>query len=83
MHVYIGDFATTGYEGELKYPDGNEVMPTPPIIPGSPDAPSIATDHEQTSLSSDKAGTKMTIRNGQLLLQWGDELYDITGMKVQ
>ena len=83
LHVYIGDFATTGYEGELQYPEGNEVMPTPPIIPGSPDAQSIATDHEQTSISSDKAGTKMTIRNGQLLLQWGDELYDITGMKVQ
>ena len=63
LHVYIGDFATLGYDGELKY-NGNELIPTPPIIPGDPDAQSVITGIEKTG---SEGSEKKNIIEGRLL----------------
>jgi hypothetical protein len=78
IHVYIGDFATLGYEGELKG-GGNEVIPTPPIIPGDPESP--ATDLPALVLPA-KAGVKL-FRDGRLVLILDNQAYDITGKRIE
>lgn len=87
LHVYIGDFATTGYEGELQYPEGNEVMPTPPIIPGDPDAQQVLTGTEQASVQTEGGEVTRTARrllhDGQLLIERGGELYNAAGMRLR
>lgn len=87
LHVYIGDFATTGYEGELQYPEGNEVMPTPPIIPGDPDAQQVLTGTEQASVQIEDGEVTRTARrllhDGQLLIERGGELYNAAGMRLR
>ena len=79
LHVYIGDFATTGYTGELKYPDGNEVIPTPPIIPGDPES-KVGTDIQCTRYNAQ--GTKV-IKDGQLYLIYKGRMYDIQGRRME
>ena len=79
LHVYIGDFATLGYDGELKY-NGNELIPTPPIIPGDPDAQSVITGIEETG---SKGAEKKTIIEGRLLFITPQGTYDITGKRIE
>ncbi len=91
LHVYIGDFATTGYEGELKYKDGNEVLPTPPIIPDDPDK-NVATDAEQTApagqmliihtASADRKNCQFSISHGLLLIT-PEGTFTITGQRIE
>ena len=79
LHVYVGDFATLGYNGELQY-DGDELIPTPPIIPGDPDAQNVATGIEKT----DSGGTEQkAIIEGRLLFITPQGTYDITGKRIE
>ena len=77
IHVYVGDFATLGYEGELKG-GGNEIIPTPPIIPSNPEA--------QTPTGIDKTvvnDASVLFRDGQLLLVTEDGIFDILGRRIE
>ena len=80
LHVYIGDFATTGYTGELKYPDENELIPTPPIIPTNPEA-QISTDIGQTEEKQRLNG--IILMNGQLFIHRDGKTYTVTGAEVK
>ena len=78
IHVYVGDFATLGYDGDLKY-DGDEVIPTPPIIPSNPDAQTptgIETESERSSYS-------VVFRNGQLLFVTEEGVFDVLGRRIE
>lgn len=83
IHVYIGDFATTGYEGELKYPDGNEVLPTPPIIPNDPDSSSKPTDAEKNISDSQTIQGVKLFGDGKLLFKTPNGTYSITGQRIE
>ena len=78
IHVYTGDFATLGYEGELKG-GGNEVIPTPPIVPGNPEA--SATD-VPALLQPAKTSVKL-FRDGRLVLIIDNKTYDISGKRIE
>ena len=78
IHVYTGDFATLGYDGELKG-GGDEVIPTPPIIPGDPESP--ATELPSPVLLS-KPGVKL-FRDGRLILTIDNQTYDISGKRIE
>jgi hypothetical protein len=78
IHVYVGDFATLGYDGDLKY-DGDEVIPTPPIIPSNPDAQTptgIETESERSSYS-------VILQNGQLLFVTEEGVFDVLGRRIE
>ena len=78
LHVYIGDFATTGYQGELQG-DGLEVIPTPPIIPSNPEA-QTPTGVEQTE--EEQCPNGVVLINGQLLIRRDGKTYSVTGQIV-
>ena len=80
LHVYIGDFATIGYTGELKG-GGNEVIPTPPIIPGDPEA-KTPTGFNQIS-QEPIANSQKLIKDNQILILRGNNTYTIQGQLVQ
>ncbi len=84
LHVYIGDFATLGYDGELKY-DGNEIIPTPPIIPGNPDGLNVFTTIEETYPSSlqKRNGGTMILHNGLLLIERNGRIYNAQGQLIE
>lgn len=84
VHVYTGAFATFGYPGELEE-GGEEIIPTPPIIPSNPEPSEIVTAIEEIS---DENGTfegsnGKIFRNGQLLLSHGDKTYTLQGQEVR
>ena len=73
IHVYIGDFATLGYDGELKG-GGDEVIPTPPVIPSNPEA------KQSTGIvPSDQVQSTKIIMDGQIYLMYQGRMYDIQG----
>ena len=84
LHVYIGDFATLGYDGELKY-DGNELIPTPPIIPSNPDGLNVFTAIEETYPSSlqKRNGGTMILHNGLLLIERNGRIYNAQGQLIE
>lgn len=79
LHVYIGDFATLGYSGELQF-DGNELIPTPPIIPGDPDGHHVVTGVEETG---SEVPEQKAIIEGRLLFITPQGIYDITGKRIE
>ena len=79
LHVYIGDFATTGYQGELQG-DGLEVIPTPPIIPSNPEA-QTPTGIDQAEEAQCPNG--IVLMNGQLFIRRGDKIYNVQGTRVK
>lgn len=79
IHVYIGDFATLGYEGDLKG-GGDEVIPTPPVIPYNPE-PNPETGVDKVSGNKDP-NTKV-IRDGRLYFIGPDGSYDIIGKRIE
>ena len=83
LHVYIGDFATLGYQGELQG-DGLEVIPTPPIIPSNPEAQTTTAIEEiyPSSLQGGEEG-RLILINGQLLIRRDGKTYTLTGQIVQ
>lgn len=83
LHVYIGDFATLGYQGELQG-DGLEVIPTPPIIPSNPEAQTpTAIEEIYTSSHQGGEGGRLILINGQLLIRRDGKTYSITGQEVK
>ena len=83
LHVYIGDFATLGYQGELQG-DGLEVIPTPPIIPSNPEAQTpTAIEEIYTSSHQGGEGGRLILINGQLLIRHGKNCYTLTGQEVK
>ncbi len=82
IHVYAGDFATTGFEGNLKQPDGNEVLPTPPIIPGDPDA-SVFTGISLPGCNTPAANCQWSIINGKLLLITPTGTFTVSGHRIE
>ena len=82
IHVYAGDFATTGFEGDLKQPDGNEVLPTPPIIPGDPDA-SVFTGISLPGCNTPAANCQWSIINGKLLLITPTGTFTVSGHRIE
>ena len=81
IHVYMGDFATTGYQGELLYPDGNEVIPTPPIIPANPEH-NITTDIGNTLLQR-TPDAQIIYRDGQFRILRDGRIFTILGQRVR
>ena len=79
LHVYVGDFATQGYQGELQG-DGVEVIPTPPIIPGNPEAKKPTGIDE---VQSDKVQGTKVILDGKLYLLYKGKMYDVRGNQIK
>ena len=77
IHVYFGDFATTGYPGD-DVRGSYEVIPTPPVIPSNPEGKPSGI--EETG--SEEAGKKAIIE-GRLLFITPQGIYDITGKRIE
>ena len=77
IHVYFGDFATTGYPGD-DVRGSYEVIPTPPVIPSNPEGKPSGI--EETG--SEEAGKK-AILEGRLLFITPQGIYDITGKRIE
>ena len=78
LHVYIGDFATLGYEGELQG-GGNEIIPTPPIIPSNPEG----NPQGVGEVPSDQVPNTKVILNGQIYLLYEGRMYDVQGNQIK
>jgi hypothetical protein len=76
LHVYIGDFATTGYSG-LTRGGGDEVIPTPPIIPTNPE---LNTDVLNVSVGS--TGRSKRYESGRIVIIKGRDRYSLQGKKL-
>ena len=77
LHVYIGDFATLGYEGELQG-GGDELIPTPPVIPSNPEA------KQSTGIvPSDQVQSTKIIMDGKLYLMYKGRMYDVQGNQIK
>ena len=77
LHVYTGAFATLGYPGALEE-GGDEIIPTPPIIPSNPEAPE-GIDFIRTD---DGSNGKMFL-NGQIYLMYEGRMYDVRGNQIK
>ena len=79
LHVYTGAFATIGYPGALEE-GGNEIIPTPPIIPNDPES------HIPTGVGempSDLVPSTKVILNGQIYLMYQGRMYDMQGNQLK
>lgn len=76
LHVYIGDFATTGYSG-LTRGGGDEVIPTPPIIPTNPE---LNTDVLNVPL--EPTGRSKRYESGRVVIIKGRDRYSLQGKKL-
>ena len=84
LHVYTGAFATTGYPGVL-IEGGDEVIPTPPVIPSNPEPSGTPTGTEEISdgIGTFDGSNGKVFLNGQLFILRGDKIYTITGQEVR
>ena len=80
IHVYVGDFATLGYDGDLKY-DGDEVIPTPPIIPSNPDAKTPTGIENEGTEDSSSDGKLML--NGEIVIRHNGRIFTLTGLEIK
>lgn len=76
LHVYIGDFATTGYSG-LTRGGGDEVIPTPPIIPTNPE---LNTD--VMNVPAEPSGRGKRYESGKVVIIKGTDRYSLQGKKL-
>ena len=76
LHVYIGDFATTGYSG-LTRGGGDEVIPTPPIIPTNPE---LNTDVMNVPVGPTERGKRY--ESGRIVIIKGTDRYSLQGKKL-
>lgn len=79
VHVYTGAFATIGYPGALEE-GGDEIIPTPPVIPNDPES------HIPTGVGempSDLVPSTKVILNGQIYLMYQGRMYDIQGNQLK
>ena len=82
IHVYTGAFATTGYSGDKPVGDGQEVIPTPPVIPADPEALETPTAIEEISGTFDGSNGKI-LRNGHIYLMYQGWMYNIQGNRIK
>ena len=78
IHVYIGAFATIGYPGELQE-GGDEIIPTPPIIPSNPETATT----DLLPIGEDRNNQGKMFLNGQLLIIRGEKAYTPQGQEVR
>ena len=79
IHVYTGAFATIGYPGE-RQEGGNELIPTPPVIPNDPES------HIPTGvweMPSNQVPSTKVILNGQIYLMYQGRMYDVRGNEIK
>ena len=79
IHVYFGDFATTGYPGDDVHGDGLEVIPTPPIIPSNPEGKPQGVDN----ILIDQIHHTKIIVDGQIYLIYEGRMYDVRGNQIK
>lgn len=79
LHVYVGDFATTGYTEDLRY-DGNEIIPTPPVIPDNPDIKGTTSGMGNVS---EVSKAKKMLHDGQLLFETPQGTFDVVGKRIK
>ena len=83
IHVYTGAFATTGYSGDKPVGDGQEVIPTPPVIPADPEASETPTGVEDlVGVQGDDVQCTKVLRDGQLYLMYEGRMYDVRGERL-
>lgn len=80
VHVYTGAFATIGYPGALEE-GGDEIIPTPPIIPSNPEAPSDPTYLDQ--IGEGKGTNGKLFIDGRLFIIRDGKIYTLTGQEVK
>ena len=80
LHVYTGAFATIGYPGALEE-GGDEIIPTPPIIPSNPEAPSDPTYLDQ--IGEGKGTNGKLFIDGRLFIIRDGKIYTLTGQEVK
>ena len=78
LHVYIGAFATFGFQGTVIL-EGYEVIPTPPVIPHNPEGKGDTDGLEEVSAGAGR----IRMENGQLVIVCGDRIYTLTGQEVR
>ena len=84
IHVYTGAFATTGYSGDKPVGDGQEVIPTPPVIPADPEASETPTGVEDlVGVQGDDVQRTKVLRDGQLYLMYEGRMYDVRGHEIK
>ena len=79
IHVYFGDFATTGYPGDDVRGSSFEVIPTPPIIPSNPEAKPQGVDN----ILIDQIHHTKIIVDGQIYLIYEGRMYDVRGNQIK
>lgn len=82
LHVYQGWFETNGY---VDYPtgegddsmckDGEEIVPTPPIIPYDPVGSSLREIHTGSV-------SNIVLLNGQVYIMIGQQIFSVSGQRV-
>ena len=83
IHVYTGAFATTGYSGDKPVGEGQEVMPTPPIIPSDPEAQAPNGVEDLVEVQGDDVQCTKILRNGHIYLIYEGRMYDIQGNQLK
>lgn len=80
---FLCTFATIGYPGALEE-GGNEIIPTPPIIPSNPEVQTTTAIEEiyPSSLQGGEEG-RLILINGQLLICHGNNWYNAAGIRVK
>lgn len=76
LHVYKGEFATIGYNGEINT-GGNEIVPTPPIVPYDP-IDQAQGWRELLQVQTDG----IYVIDGQLIIRRSNHSYHINGQKL-
>ena len=80
LHVYIGDFATTGYPGVV-HGGGDEVIPTPPIIPANPEAHTPGT--LDNPMVNGTCPDGKCLLDGRLYIRYRGRLFDTMGQPIR
>ena len=83
IHVYTGAFATTGYSGDKPVDEGQEVMPTPPIIPSDPEAQAPNGVEDLVEVQGDDVQCTKILRNGHIYLIYEGRMYDVRGNRIK
>ncbi len=81
IHVYTGQFATSGYPDEIEE-GGTEITPTPPVVPFDPES-SVPTAIWGVVPECADEKPVMEIHNGQLLIRYHDYLITPAGIRVE
>ena len=80
LRVYTGAFATLGYPGELTE-GGDEVIPTPPVIPANPEAQTPTGMENEGTKDSSSDGKRML--NGEIIIRRNGRIFTLTGMEIK